>query len=1630
MKAKRLIVLLSCFILAACTFACGKESTLTISAETLTVEAGSNAELTATVDDGSDLVWSSDDTAVAYWADGRVYGVSAGTAVITVTAGPLSATCTVTVTAKEQEAPVQRVIALSASSLDLEPGDSDTLTATVYADGTATDETVTWSAEGDCLSIAADGNTVTVTGVSAGTGKVTATCGALTASCTVTVANVHTVSGTLAIADGVRIGTATLADAAVTFTTAGSERRAEVSADGSWSIDLTEGTYTAVASHPNYRSVALGEIVLDGDVDKGTATFSHYGFTGGAGSYNTWTYDGTTSTLSMTNSGDDVQGQGAHYLSGSSATQYALSATLDATGPRTSKFGVVFAADDATSTSGVYSVMFSPEQNEVNFYSGVSGNEIFPAYTLYNGAAGTSGGSRINLPSGVLTTDDLGDNIYRFNLDVTVVRDGAYLYLFVGGTFYVRAEMPAAVADTAALVGFRTQGKDSAEISDIDFDMGAEAVTDAIGVDISTGTPQNGSVSVTDGAFLGDDVTITVLPDSGYELKTLTVDETNVTAQVADNQYTFKADKTAYTVAAEFREIIPRRTVSGTVSIDGGVAITGVSLADATVLFTDTTTELTTTLFVGENGAFSGPVAEGEYTVTFRHPSYRDVVVADFTVSETSVTVDEQTFSHYGTAAGNYDAVKGDNTLWTYDEAGKTIGMSVKPDANAANAISTYYFNNSSATQYVLNAVLTMTGPNTSKFGVVVAAADPMANEAYSLMFSPTQNQVNFYQTVNASEVTLGRTYYNGANQSPNNTDWQRIALPDGVLTTTQPGTDYVCTIDVTVIRDGGYLYLFVNDVFYLRFELPEEAADTAGYFGFRTQGHSSATVSDISYDLGADAVAQALAVEISTGSPANGTVTVTGDKVLGESVTIAFAPAKEYELYSVTVDGEPYTAQVSEGTLTLVLEKASYNVEAVFSEIRYQYTVSGEGVGIDPSVFTGVAGRGAELAEVVFTETSGVVERLTVDSDGAFSGLITEGTYTVTVTHPDYYDISLGSLTVDGEETVAGDMTFRHYKLGAQLTKGDTACTDWTLDPATDTVTLAQSAADITYAALGDAAGTHYVFHATLESQLQANNTKVGFILSWADTSAVGNAVTMVISRSQNQINFYRGGTELKNLTRTYYNGAAQTGSNAHRITPPHNVYITTSSGTAMAPIRVTIVRANTVFHVWLNGVKMFEVTIPDLDDVAGRIGFRNQNVEAATFTDIGFTMSKDAVTAALTATATFTEQGTGATVTYEGTGISEGGVIADALDNRMVRVNIAPDSGRTVTSAEVLYTNAALGYENEPIRVWHTGAGLLVPTLYGGTYTVVYETAATADLVEYSGTLDLAEYYRYDAETNPGTYPAGLADTDYFQSGLTAGLNAIDYRELVIEFTDEAGDKYYATVDEEYTFTAYLPAGSYTYRAYDIDFMGYYLGGATGNGLRVDYLYRLEPATGAFTLTEAVTDAQLALTEIGYNAGRGTFVSGDDDMYCLNNNAHTGSADGRGCNGNFYLGVSEPEIMVSFKVTAGATMTMYFNTGASGSVTVNIGAETVTLNNAFAASGTVTRATEDTETITVIRHGHVIRVYLDGELAVEGTADEATYAGYYMAIAVNTGSNRITDLYTTADAALIAAADTAAAA
>ena len=165
-----------------------------------TIEAGATQALTATVAPANatnkNVTWSSNHTNIAtVSAAGVVTGVAAGTATITATTvdGGKTATCEVTVTA----APVHPTsVTLNRTSLNLQIGGTDTLTATVLP-ANAVDKSVTWSSSSNA--IATVNSSGLVTGVAAGTATVTATTvdGGKTAACTVTVTSTQP-SGNLA----------------------------------------------------------------------------------------------------------------------------------------------------------------------------------------------------------------------------------------------------------------------------------------------------------------------------------------------------------------------------------------------------------------------------------------------------------------------------------------------------------------------------------------------------------------------------------------------------------------------------------------------------------------------------------------------------------------------------------------------------------------------------------------------------------------------------------------------------------------------------------------------------------------------------------------------------------------------------------------------------------------------------------------------------------------------------------------------------------------------------------------------------------------------------------------------------------------------------------------------------------------------------------------------------------------------------------------------------------------------------------------------------------------------------------------------------------------------------------------
>ncbi|MCI8647278.1 MAG: S8 family serine peptidase [Firmicutes bacterium] len=159
---------------------------ITMSKAEAELYTGESITLTAAVSPESatdkSVTWSSSNAKVATVSNGKVTGVSKGTATIAArTSNGKNASCKVTVKDKIIEV---TGITLDKTEANLYTGESVTLTATV-SPSNATDKSVTWSSSNARVATVSSGR---VTGVSAGTATVTArTANGKTASCQITV---------------------------------------------------------------------------------------------------------------------------------------------------------------------------------------------------------------------------------------------------------------------------------------------------------------------------------------------------------------------------------------------------------------------------------------------------------------------------------------------------------------------------------------------------------------------------------------------------------------------------------------------------------------------------------------------------------------------------------------------------------------------------------------------------------------------------------------------------------------------------------------------------------------------------------------------------------------------------------------------------------------------------------------------------------------------------------------------------------------------------------------------------------------------------------------------------------------------------------------------------------------------------------------------------------------------------------------------------------------------------------------------------------------------------------------------------------------------------------------------------
>lgn len=153
----------------------------------LSLKVGETQTLTATIKPTNSTVkevnWSSSNEKVAVVVNGKVTAKGEGTATITATADGKSASCSVTVAKAEPEIIPVSGITLNSEKLELEVGETFTLTATV-SPSNATEKTVVWNSESQITATVEDG---LVTAKAVGETIISATAGDVTVECALTV---------------------------------------------------------------------------------------------------------------------------------------------------------------------------------------------------------------------------------------------------------------------------------------------------------------------------------------------------------------------------------------------------------------------------------------------------------------------------------------------------------------------------------------------------------------------------------------------------------------------------------------------------------------------------------------------------------------------------------------------------------------------------------------------------------------------------------------------------------------------------------------------------------------------------------------------------------------------------------------------------------------------------------------------------------------------------------------------------------------------------------------------------------------------------------------------------------------------------------------------------------------------------------------------------------------------------------------------------------------------------------------------------------------------------------------------------------------------------------------------------
>ena len=419
----------------------------------------------------------------------------------------------------------------------------------------------------------------------------------------------------------------------------------------------------------------------------------------------------------------------------------------------------------------------------------------------------------------------------------------------------------------------------------------------------------------------GTNAVVTFSADDGYRLKSVMLDDMDVTSSVANNQYTISNIQANTSLEVVF-EAISTYSLSITASGNGSATYNDTSVRGKTQTFTVIEGTSATVTFAPDAGYRIANVKlnNTDVTVSVANNSYTiSNIMANTTLAVTFEVIPPTTYTFTISAAGNgsvtYDGntVRGKSSSFTVVEGTNAI---VSFSADDGNRLKSVKLGNIDITSSVVNNQYTISNIQANTSLEVIFEAIP----TYTLNILATGN---------------GKVSYDGTNirnQSQN----------------------------FTVKEGGSAILTFTPDAGYRVANVKKDNTDVTGQIS-----NGKLTINNITSNTSVEVTFEAIpptTYTLTIKSTGNGAATYEGTSVRGKSsqftitegsyATVIFTPDTDNRIKSVKVNSEDVTSSVIDGKYTINNIKSNTSIEVVFEAIptySLNITASGNGkVGYD----------------------------------------------------------------------------------------------------------------------------------------------------------------------------------------------------------------------------------------------------------------------------------------------------------------------------------------------------------------------------------------------------------------------------------------------------------------------------------------------------------------------------------------------------------------------------------------------------------------------------------------------------------------------------------------------------------